>query len=66
MATAKQSYLICNGCGEACRLDMSILYGETDDCVRDQAEDECDWAVRLGGGADRDYCLECQKQTEEE
>lgn len=46
MAVEKQSYLHCNGCGSGCYIDGHTLYGETDDCVRDQAEDECGWGVR--------------------
>ena len=66
MSVEKQSYLSCNGCGRGCYLDGYNIYGETDDCVRDQAEDECGWAVRVGKSANEDYCRECREKFEEE
>jgi len=66
MGTERESYLVCSGCGKGCYQDGYLLRGETDDCVRDQAEDECGWAVRLGGDEDEDYCPECRVKFEEE
>lgn len=59
MAAERQSYLTCNGCGEACVQDGYTLKGETDECVRDEAAD-IGWLVGVGGGEDEDYCRECR------
>lgn len=65
MATERESYLICDGCGVGWDQDGYLLRGETDACVRDKAKDECGWAVGLGSDANEDYCPECRERRDQ-
>lgn len=63
MPCASQSYLTCSGCHELAIENDNTLFGETDLCVRAEAED-LGWKTGVGGnqiGDDEqhDYCPTC-------
>lgn len=62
MPIEHQCYITCSGCGKACRQDGYIIYGETGDCVKDLASDDCGWIIDVKGdnGEKEDFCRECQ------
>lgn len=58
MSTEQEHYLKCDKCGEAYADDTGrVIRGETEDCVRAEAEDD-GWLCYQGGKEDQDYCPE--------
>ena len=62
MATHEQCYITCDKCGVLLEEDGRTVTGETDDCVKGEAED-VGWSCYVGINQE-DFCGKCAPSAE--